>query len=139
VTIVRSVINEGPESLTVTPGTTARVLSVTLPLMAPVVAVTVCAAAGTTQRPSTIHSARPAMPDRAGCGRRAGVDAMDRRAVHTRARRLWKRDIRAWFLALPLDARRAVRGLAKWFGSLHPFQPGAVADLHAAPTAVGFL
>ena len=42
---VRVVINDGPDRLTVTPGTMAFVLSVTTPLTAPVVAVTVCASA----------------------------------------------------------------------------------------------
>ena len=38
-----------PTGVTVTPGTTAFVLSVTMPLTAPVVAVTVCASADATR------------------------------------------------------------------------------------------
>ena len=40
---MRGVISDGPDRVTVTPGIPARVLSVTIPLTAPVVAVTVCA------------------------------------------------------------------------------------------------
>ena len=57
---VRVVINEGPDSLTVAPGTTAFVLSVTMPLTAPVVAVTVCAAADNLGYRLLTHRAKPA-------------------------------------------------------------------------------
>jgi hypothetical protein len=40
VTAVSTAINEGPDSVTVTPDTTALELSMTTPLIAPVVAVT---------------------------------------------------------------------------------------------------
>ena len=47
-----------PTGVTVTPGTTAFVLSVTTPLMAPVVAVTVCASADAPPFPAMTHRTR---------------------------------------------------------------------------------
>ena len=48
----------GPDRVTVTPGTTVFVLSVTTPLMAPVVAVTVCASADAAPFPAMTHRTR---------------------------------------------------------------------------------
>ena len=59
-----SSINDGPDRLTVTPGTTAFVLSVTMPLTAPVVAVTVCAAAVVPRFTAMKHRANATIPDR---------------------------------------------------------------------------
>ena len=54
------VITDGPDRLTVTPERTALVLSVTVPLTAPVVAVTVCAPADPAQG-AAIKNSAPAM------------------------------------------------------------------------------
>jgi len=57
---VRVVIDAGPDKLTETPGTTAFVLSATMPLMAPVIAGTVCAVTDNANRATKKYGASPA-------------------------------------------------------------------------------
>jgi len=54
---VRAPIAAAPDNVIVTPGSTAFVLSVTVPLIAPVVELTVCAAAAVGRASTTIATA----------------------------------------------------------------------------------